>query len=110
MQCKGEFFEMMTVPVVQVRLDSDKVKETLTAEQLKACSKEIKYDQVKTSRVNGKKRDFVMPNLANATPGGLVDMLGDVREQIKDLQKYEGIYKDALAARLKAEQTPTSEA
>ena len=41
-----------------------------------------------------------MPDLDNATPGFLVDELGAVREKIKDLQKYEGYYKEALKARL----------
>lgn len=46
-----------------------------------------------------------MPNLDNATPGFLVDELGAVREQIKDLQKHEGYFKEALKARLEPGQT-----
>jgi hypothetical protein len=44
--------------------------------------------------------EFVMPNLENATPQFLIDELGEVRERIKVLQKYEGLYKAALEARL----------
>lgn len=102
MQCKGEKFEMMTSEVVQVRLDNDKVKEILTAAQLKECSKEVRFMQIKTVRYEGSKPKFKMPNFANATPEGLTDMLGEVREQIKDLQKLEGLYKEALTARLSA--------
>jgi hypothetical protein len=41
-----------------------------------------------------------MPNLDNATPGFIVDELGSVREEIKNLVKFEGYYKEALKARL----------
>ena len=99
----GEFFTVNVTRQTQVRLDSDAVKALLTEEQLRQCSKEISFDVMKTTRTTGKKRDFVMPNFANATPQGLADMLGDVREQIKDLQKYEGMYKEALSARIKAD-------
>ncbi len=45
------------------------------------------------------KKTFRMPDLSNATPTFLVDELGGVREQIKELQKLEGFYKEALQAR-----------
>lgn len=98
---KGEKFEAMTVPVSQDRIDSNKVKELLTPEQLLGVVKTITFTQIKCARHTGEKPKFVMPNFGNATPEGLVDMLGEVREQIKDLQKLEGLYKDALDARLK---------
>ncbi len=41
-----------------------------------------------------------MPNLDNATPMSLVDDLGETREKISALKKLEGIYKEALKARL----------
>ena len=41
-----------------------------------------------------------MPNLSNATPGFLVDELGNIRDQIKELKKREGFFKQALEARL----------
>lgn len=100
MPTNGENFSLNVTSQTQVRLDNDKVKALLTAEQQKECSKEIHMTVMKTTRINGQKRDFVMPSLANATPEGLVDMLGEVREQINDLKKYEGIYKEALTARL----------
>lgn len=97
---RGEMFEAMSSETAQDRIDSSKVRALLTQEQLDTVMKTITFTTVKTSRYSGEKAKFTMPNLANATPEGLVDMLGEVREQIKDLQKLEGIYKDALAARM----------
>ncbi len=45
-------------------------------------------------------RNNRMPNLDNATPMSLTDDLGEVREKISALKKLEGIYKEALKARL----------
>lgn len=45
-----------------------------------------------------------MPNLANATPGFIVDELGAVRKKLSKLKKLEGFYKEALRARLKKNQ------
>lgn len=45
-----------------------------------------------------------MPNLSNATPEFLVDELGAVRNQIKELKKREGFFKQALEARLEPDQ------
>ena len=44
--------------------------------------------------------EFRVPDLSNATPEMLIDELGEVRDKIKVLKKYEGLYKDALLARL----------
>lgn len=44
------------------------------------------------------KPEFRIPDLSNATPSFLVDELGSLREQIKDMQKYEGILKERLKA------------
>ncbi len=46
------------------------------------------------------KKNSRMPNLDNATPMSLVDDLGETREKISALKKLEGIYKEALKARL----------
>lgn len=46
----------------------------------------------------------VTPNLANATPGFLLDEIGRLRREIKDLQKQEGMYKEALYARLEPDE------
>jgi len=98
---KGEDFVLTVTSSPVVRISSTLVKEMFAhdAKMLKALSTESVTVTMKTPRVNGKKANFVMPNLANATPGGLVDMLGKVREEMKDLKKLEGIYKEAIAAR-----------
>lgn len=46
-----------------------------------------------------------MPDLSNATPGAIVDWLGAIREEVKDLSKMEGFYKEALKGRLDGETT-----
>ncbi len=46
------------------------------------------------------KRKSGLPNLDNATPAVLVDWLGNVREQTKELKQLEGYYKEALLARI----------
>lgn len=48
---------------------------------------------------SAKREPFRIPDLSNATVPFLVDDLADVRGQIKEMQKYEGI----LKARLQAE-------
>lgn len=99
---RGENFEGVQTEVNQERLDTDSVRAILTPDQLEACTKTLSFTQIKVERKDkSKKPKFQMPNLANATPEGLMDMLGDVREQMKDLKKLEGIYKDALEGRLK---------
>ena len=40
-----------------------------------------------------------LPNLSNATPEFLVDEIGDVRQQIKELEKKKGFYQEALLGR-----------
>lgn len=45
-----------------------------------------------------------VPNLENATPGGLIDQLGDIRKDLKELKYLEGIYRGALDARCTEEQ------
>jgi len=45
------------------------------------------------------KRKSGLPNLDNATPNVLVDWIGNVREQMKELKQLEGYYKEALLAR-----------
>lgn len=100
----AEDFSLNIVPTSQDRINSDMVREILTPEQLKKCMKTIEFDTFKTTRIKGEKPKFQMPNLGNATIPGLIDMLGKVREEIKDLQKLEGIYKEAVGARIEAEE------
>ena len=45
------------------------------------------------------------PNLDNATPGMLIDQIGDIRTTMAMLKKREGFYKQALMARLEDGQT-----
>jgi hypothetical protein len=56
-----------------------------------------------------KRRKFKMPDLSNATPTFLVDELGKLREQASDLKKLEGVYKQALMARLNGKQVVEGE-
>lgn len=51
-----------------------------------------------------KTRADKMPNLANATPGFLVDELGEWRKKKKEAEKMEGFYKEAIKARLEPDQ------
>jgi hypothetical protein len=44
-----------------------------------------------------------LPNLQNATPEGLTDIIGDLREQQRDLKQREGIYTEALKGRFPEE-------
>lgn len=109
---KGEQFTATFEQVSQDRISSDKVREILPPEDLPKVIQTVSYTQIKSKRFSGDKPAFQMPNLSNATPEGLADMLGEVREQIKDLQKLEGIYKQALEARVRAqeEQSESNEA
>lgn len=100
----GEVFQLTINDVAQERLNTEKVKSKLTPAMLKECTDVVTFQQYRTKRLAGTKEAFKMPNLENATPSGLIDMLGDVREQIADLKRLEGIYKTALEARLKKEE------
>ena len=55
------------------------------------------------------KKKFKAPNLSNATPGFLADELGALRDKIKDLQKLEGFYKEALLGKVRRKNTQTGE-
>lgn len=46
------------------------------------------------------KKSYPIPNLENMTDGGLVDLLGQVREQMAEAKFYEGFYKEVLTSRL----------
>ncbi len=106
----GEDFEMMSSETTQVRIDGDAVKallerlvlaEVITEKESQACFKEISFTTIKTARKDSsKKPKFIPPNLKNATPVGVVDMLGGVREKKKDLEKEEEIYKDWLKTQI----------
>ncbi len=54
----------------------------------------------KATKKKAPKRKSGLPNLDNATPPVLVDWLGNVREQMKELKQLEGYYKEALRARV----------
>lgn len=108
-ELKGEKFKVEVKSVSQDRFDKELASKYLTEEQLKASHKTITFDQMKTKRHAGDAAQFRMPNLANATVGGLVDMLGDVREEMKILKKLEGVYKQALAARAGLNTEPEKE-
>ena len=44
---------------------------------------------------------FELPDLSNYTSQGLIDLLGQCKDRKKNLEKYEGLYTQALIARLK---------
>lgn len=54
----------------------------------------------KTAKKAKAKRKSGLPNLDNATPNVLVDWIGNVREQMKELKQLEGYYREALMARV----------
>lgn len=45
------------------------------------------------------KSKYHIPDLSNATPGGLVDLIGDERAKKAEAEFYEKFYKQALEAR-----------
>lgn len=110
----GEKFEVMTSITEQVRLDGEAVKDLLTVleragmitpEQHKSCYKTISFTVVKTNYIrNEDKPTYTPPDLSNATPEGLVDMLGQTRAEAKKLKADEGFIKNRLLAELE----PTS--
>lgn len=98
---KGEKFVANVVASDRVTIVADKVRAYFVNDPktLETLVNTTKVYQLKCSRLAGEKKQFKMPDLSNATPGGLVDMLGELREEIADLKKLEGIYKSALEAR-----------
>jgi len=49
-------------------------------------------------------KDKTIPNLSNATPGFLVDRIGEMRVEAARLKFLDGIYKQALNARITSAQ------
>lgn len=96
---QGEKYMFKQLTVVQDRLDTAAVRDLLSPEDLRNVTTTITMTQLKGTALQKVATKFEMPSLANATPAGLADMLGDVREEIKVLKKLEGIYADALKAR-----------
>ncbi len=58
----------------------------------------------KAAKKTRAKRKTGLPNLDNATPNALVDWIGNVREQMKELKQLEGYYKEALLARVRSDE------
>jgi hypothetical protein len=102
----AEEFELSTSESSQKRLDGDavkalleelKLKKLITQDDIDGCYKTININTVRTNRKDKSKApEFKVPDLSNATPVGVADMLGVTREQKKDLEKLEGIYKGWL--------------
>src|SRR5688572_29395665 len=100
---KGEKFLLEESTVTQDRIVADKVRELLSPEDLKKVVDTTSFKQMRATRIAGEKPKFKMPNLDNITPAGLADLIGQVREEQKDLKKLEGVYTEALKARMIAE-------
>lgn len=106
---QGEKFVATLMTITQDRIDADAVRATLTPEQLREVVRTIEMEQMRVKAILPEKTKFVAPSFANATPGGLADMLGDVKEQIKVLEKMEGLIKEALKARWPEEPLSTDD-
>lgn len=50
-----------------------------------------------------------MPDLSNATPGFLTDEIGTLRDEMKELKKREGFFKEALGAMVDGEDVVTGD-
>lgn len=101
---RGEKFEFQKTSSKRVALSKDKIEAYFLInnlqEDLPKLYAESDVVTIKTPRFGGKKPDFVMPNFANATVTGLIDMLGECRERMKDDKKLEGLIKARLGAEL----------
>lgn len=105
---QGEEFDALREEVSQDRVDTAKVRELLGT-RISEVMKTISFTVTKIVRRDPTKAPmFTPPHLANYTNSGLIDHLGKVREQIKILEKEEGIVKAALDARLAMETTTQS--
>lgn len=100
---QGEEFDALREEVEQERVDTVKVRQLL-GDRVGEVLKVISFYKMSISRKDkSKSPTFIPPNLSNYTNAGLIDHLGKVREQIKLLEKEEGILKAALDARLAKE-------
>lgn len=101
---KGEKFFVQEVPVNQNRFSQEEAKKYMTVEQFESCKVPSSYIKLECNRISGEKPKFVMPTLSNYTKEALADAIGEVREQMKSLEKLEGVYKQALTGRWKQEE------
>lgn len=93
----GEEFFAVTEEKTRTGISADLARQLLTPEQIASISTTTSYVEVSCKRLDSsKKPEFTIPNLSNATPKGLTDMLGQTREEISQLKKLEKVYKEAL--------------
>lgn len=99
---KGEKYSAILLQSSTTRIVPDLVRQLLDPEQIEKVSKTSDINTLKTQLNNkaDKRPPFRPPNLSNATPEGLADMLGQVREEMKELKQLEGLYKAALLSKL----------
>lgn len=100
MKVKGLKFEAKRTTVNQVRLNSDKAKSLLTPDVLAQVMSPISFVTINTDRIAGKPRYFKEPLLETMSKEELIDLLGNVREEIKVKEKLEKAYKEALGQKL----------
>lgn len=94
---QGEEF-IVTIETVETnRIVAELVREKLPAAELADVMESSSYEKMSTKRLDSsKKSKFEMPNLGNATPEGLADMLGELREKMSNDKKLEELYKEKL--------------
>jgi hypothetical protein len=101
---KGEKFDFVKTKSTRRALSKDKVEAYFLLHGLMEDLPKLYSDSdvvtIKTPRLDGSKPAFVMPNFENATVTGLIDMLGECRERMKDDKKLEGLIKTRLGAEL----------
>lgn len=95
---KGENF-LVTIErgIPTTRINADKVRALLSAEQITEVEVTTLSDKVTTTRLDSTKKDkFVPPDTTNMTPAGAADILGEVREQKNKLLREEEFWKQWL--------------
>jgi hypothetical protein len=107
-----ENWDLITYTQTQVRLDTDPVKAFIgrmveeghiTEAQSFALYKEIPMNMISTKRKDPQARKpWQKPDMRNATLEGIIEMLGQTREEMSNLKKTEGFLKERLMAELRA--------
>lgn len=107
----GEDFSLKITTTKQVRLNNSAASDLLTElleagkitkAQHEACFNEITFPVYRFTRLDKSKvRVFDLPDLGNATPEGLIDQLGHLKEEANRVtKKLEGVLKTKLVTML----------
>lgn len=97
---KGSIFGLTRNWVPTHKFSQSTAEVVLPPELYQKCFVDGGYYTLSAKRLDGSKRGFTPPNIANLTLSGAIDLLGEVRERKKECETLEEIYKQFIDAEI----------